>query len=280
MALDPREKRAYMDASPSQREVVRRHLCTLLAVLRTQSMSYQTSHWQSSGATYYSDHLLFQRLYESVGDQVDQLAEKIVGFLGADPVSLELQVPLMHQMSHQWAKESNPHRRGLLSEKSLQRCLKASYDAIKAASAMTLGLDDWLMAAASAHEENQYLLQQVIAGDHSKTAVEQVAPSAEGDFRPNPRREEVAQFAETGAISNVPEVAAQAAEEDQLDVSKATAVAEAKAAPPTPSEIVAEPGGAEVSTLNRYVVDSVTASSDQTNPQRMAAWLDDLVPEA
>ena len=99
--------------------------------------------------------------------------------------------------------------------------------------------------------------------------------TAEGDFYDNPEKKEVLEFAQTGAISNSPEVAAAASEEDHLDISKAVAVAEAEEAPPTPTEIKEEPGGKTLSTLNRLVVDSVdpdAAKAAENNKSRMAAW--------
>ena len=50
-----------------------------------------------------------------------------------------------------------------MSEKDLQASLKQAYDAIKQVKAMTLGLDDWIMATANDHDENEYLLQQALA---------------------------------------------------------------------------------------------------------------------
>ena len=32
-------------------------------------------HWNSRGENYYSDHLLYQRIYEDIADQVDGLIE-------------------------------------------------------------------------------------------------------------------------------------------------------------------------------------------------------------
>lgn len=115
------------------------------------------------------------------------------------------------------------------------------------------------------------------------------APSAEGYFYKTPRFREVLQFAETGAVSNIPAVAAEASKEENLDLSKTQAVSDAQRAPPTPEEISHAPGGAGVSTLNRLVVDSEdpkakkalpgnqtkmpTKSALELNNSKMASWL-------
>ena len=294
MAVDPREKKAYLNASPQQREVVRRSLLNVLAVLRAQALGYQTSHWQVVGSAFYSDHELFERLYLSVLDQIDKLAEKMVGYLGHDVVDLGAQMKVMSAYLDRWGTIHCNHRRGIQSEEDLQTSVKMAYDSIKGVGAMTLGLDDWLMATANSHEENTYLLQQSLAKpreapeppdmvphdvaipilDPARAANgAPVAPSAEGAFL-LPESSEVREFAESGGITNVPEVAAKAAPE--LNISPAIAISEAEAGPPTPTEIEEGPGGEEVSTLNRFVVDSEvpeTAAAASGNRDLMASWL-------
>ena len=459
MSQHQRDKRAYMNATPMQREVVRRLLCDVLGCLRTQYLSYQTSHWQVVGQSFYGNHLLFARLYESVQKQVDELAEKLVGYLGREVVGLDHQIKHIAGYTMRWSKIDCHHKRGLQSEADLQAALKRAYDGIKQVNAMTLGLDDWIMATANAHEENEYLLQQALTpvpgrqaskafrltqkeisradevvdsqgntlrytiitrpqadggvlvaaidvdtgkpwgptapqvvkspnrvdreitnilrwidkmgwtsgmassgrmrsklastnaeryfykatdgkwyveneedwdtggqvegvvthhgpfpsfeaakrymdrnfanlkkspdsyseddsgrqrpprnpvrrrfwGSSGKGRLASDAPTAEGDFYDNPEKKEVLEFANTGAISNSPEVAAAAAAEDQLDVSEAKAVSEAEGAPPTPEEIRDEPGGDAVSTLNRFVVetdDPAVAPAEKMNELR------------
>jgi len=305
-----------------------------------------------------------------VKEQVDGLAEKIVGYLGRDAVDLTYQMEDIRDFTSAWSQIGCHHRRGLQSETDLQATLKLAYNAITSTGLMTLGLDDWIMATANAHEENEYLLQQALtpvpgqkqASKQASTNTERYfykatdgkwyveneeyeedwgtgeqiegemthygpfpsfdaaekymrrnfansgsysddhsgrmkpprnpvkpgrgrrlwgsdAPSEEHRFFDNPEKREVREFAQAGAISNSPEFAAEASEEDQLDVSEAKAVAEAEAAPPTPEEIKEEPGGKTLSTLNRLVVESEdpdAAKAAEDNKARMAAWLREL----
>ena len=372
MSGDRHDKTAYLNATPMQREAVRRHLCDVLACLRAQSLSYQTSHWQVVGQSFYGNHLLFQRLYKSVLEQVDQLAEKVVGYLGSEVVGLESQMKHIYQYTASWSQIGCNHKRGLQSEADLQMALKHAYEGIKNVNAMTLGLDDWIMATANAHEENEYLLQQALApipgqkqaafstalksrkredligyfyalhdqlerefnhsaeqiqgmsnavlrrrtmqlaeqladtdvggmtGEEAVKAAQKAAPAAyrhmarmmggeklasgaptaEGDFYKAPDQRAVLDFADSNAISNIVEVAEKASEEDHLDIPESEAVAQAEEAPPTPTEIVEEPGGAAVSTLNQYVIESndpVAEEAVAMNKARMAAWLRELV---
>ena len=299
------EKNAYLDATPAQAATAEKLLRNILSVLRAQYFSYQTSHWQVKGSSFYGNHLLFQRLYESVQDQVDQLAEKMVGYFGTEAVSLVPQMKSVYVYCARWSQVDCNHKRGILSEEDLQFAVKSAYDGIKAVGAMTLGLDDWLMATANAHEENTYLLQQALAPipksagekykaemahhswivrdskgkvvaeglkdvhaarqwikDHGKKKASE-APTAEGDFYDSPDKKNVLEFAQSGAISNSVEVTEKAYEEDQMSTPEPVAVADAEKAPPLPVEVAKEPGGAELSTLNRYVIESQDPKVDK-----------------
>lgn len=136
------------------------HLNEILACLRAQYLSYQTSHWQASGRDSYQDHLLFERLYKSVEEQIDTLAEKLSGLITSDEVSLAIQGPKIQHYLSQWEKIKNHHERGLHSEKILQHLLRDAIEDLEQTGQLTLGLDDFIAATASEHETNMYLLQQ------------------------------------------------------------------------------------------------------------------------
>lgn len=363
--------------SAQQSEVVTMRLQGILSVLRAQYMSYQTSHWQAMGQAYYGNHLLFQRLYESVQAEVDAVAEKAVGYLGADAVELVPQVELVLSWVSRWSKVDDHHMRGLQSERDVQAVLQAAYDSIKAARAMTLGLDDWIMATANAHDTNAYLLQQVVQAPAGRVASlvnkrfprnkkastgqechfykandgkwymglsdyppedddereywdgsiehwygpfssfeaadkylsknfanpggsteddsgrrppprrvtkphgsfraavnltsapsDSGAPSAEGAFRNmNPKFHETRQFAETGAITNSKTVAQKAA--PILDISKSEAKEGVNQTPPTTKEILRQPGGKTLSTLNRALLETVDPKVEKDTGKRV-----------
>ena len=279
------DKNAYLDATPAQAAAAEKLLRNILSVLRAQYFSYQTSHWQVKGSSFYGNHLLFQRLYESVQEQVDQLAEKMVGYFGTEAVSLVPQMKSVYVYCARWSQVDCNHKRGILSEEDLQFAVKSAYDGIKAVGAMTLGLDDWLMATANAHEENTYLLQQALAPipksageDHGKKKASG-APTAEGDFYDSPDKKNVLEFAQSGAISNSVEVTEKAYEEDQMSTPESVAIADAEKAPPLPVEVAQQPGGPELSTLNRYVLKSEDPKVDKAiqinEKERMARLLRD-----
>ena len=261
MGLTDRVVQAYLQRKGLPGIQGKNFLCQLLSMLRAQYINYQHCHWQTKGPNFYGQHLLFQRLYEGVVTETDELAEKIVGFYGSDAFNAIEQLSYMDTHLHSWSAD-NHVASGLASEKSIQEYILRTYEALKGTPNMTLGLDDWLMGLASAHETNLYLLQQVATSQTpstvAKAAVEilgpAAAPSAEGHFFDNPEKREVREFAQSKAISNSVEVTENAIKDDRLNESPGKALMEADEAPPTPDEIAKEPGGDVVSTLNRMLV--------------------------
>jgi hypothetical protein len=86
--------------------------------------------------------------------------------------------------------------------------------------------------------------------------LEQKTSGDESRFFDNPVRRNVREFAESLAITNVPEVAIRALEEDNLEKDYKQMEEEVSNTPPTPSEIVENPGGKEFSTLNQFIVET------------------------
>lgn len=131
----------------------------LLAILRSAHWSHWTSHWQVQGMTSYGDHILMEKLYTGLVEEIDTLAEKIVGEFGGSAIDAVDQAQLMAaNLITQSMGEKDPLKRALLIEENLQKTLKAFYDMLK--SEMSLGLDDFVMSLSNAHETNLYLLRQ------------------------------------------------------------------------------------------------------------------------
>ena len=135
-------------------------LLQLLSILRAIHWAHWTSHWKMKGDSFYSDHLLFQRMYEGMVEEIDGLAEKIVGTYGPEAVSDAPVIIGSMRFFNNHPEGASLYVRALEMEDHLQKAIKTTYDALKASGDITLGMDDFLMALASAHETNQYLLRQ------------------------------------------------------------------------------------------------------------------------
>jgi DNA-binding ferritin-like protein len=131
----------------------------LLAFLRGVHWSHWTAHWEVKGQPSYGDHLLMERLYNSVEEEIDTLAEKIVGEFGSEAVNQVDQAKYMLQSLMSFS-EKDPIKRSLLVEEMAQEFLKSIYNLLDSMNSMSLGLDDFIMSIANSHETNLYLLRQ------------------------------------------------------------------------------------------------------------------------
>lgn len=131
----------------------------VLAVLRAQSWHLQSLHWKVKGSDFYELHLLFERLYGGLGDEIDTLAEKLVGYFGSEAVSMDDSMTRAHKWIKEWKGE--PVAAALAAEKHIQAVLRHAYETLSEANELSLGLDDYLMAIANAHETHLYLLGQI-----------------------------------------------------------------------------------------------------------------------
>jgi DNA-binding ferritin-like protein len=247
-----------------------------LSVLQAQYMLYQHYHWTSSGHSAYGNHLLFQRLYESVQEDVDGMAEKIIALMGGHTLNPHTQALWVSRHIKRWTKDPCPFRSSLSSESDLQDALRIAYDGIKSQNSMTLGLDDFIMATASKHETNQYLLHQILQEPNSPRVARlvnqkftpppaAVAPAANAWFFPNPEFRETREFVQSKALSNDIQTATSAAKEMDVSVRKEKKLVDKT--PPTPTEIVeSNPLAPQLSTLSRLVLDTTEVEG------RVANW--------
>ena len=122
------------------------------------SWNYHTTHWQVTGS--YGDHLMFQRLYEKVDEEIDGLAEKLTGLFGNEAVDGPLQAHHMTRFLSNFAAEGDPIIRALNTERAWQAILKRVLDYLDAHGDLGLGLDNMLRTFADDHETHSFLLQQ------------------------------------------------------------------------------------------------------------------------
>ncbi len=137
-------------------------LAHMLAMLRSAYILHQTSHWQASGPMFYGDHEMLLRIYESVEDEIDTLAEKMVAKYGAPSVNPIEQAEIINQHVQEMEQKSggDPITRAMLVEEDLQETFTNAYQHLKQANSMSLGMDDFIMGVANNHETNVYLLRQ------------------------------------------------------------------------------------------------------------------------
>jgi len=161
-------------AAQSMDEEACKILSAYVALTRAMYMLHQQNHWDAQA---YSDHLLFQRLYEDAQTLSDDAAERTMGLCGN--VVFKGEEGIVQKFSPKTKTLSSLLESSLEIEKAFQNINKTTYDLLKAKDMLTLGLDDLLMSQASQGEVHIYLLQQAIKGllgdnvaDHAKDIIE------------------------------------------------------------------------------------------------------------
>lgn len=131
--------------------------------LRALALVHQYSHWTTKGDSFYGDHLLFEKLYDSALEDVDLAAEKFIGIFGAECVDFSLQAEALNKVLTRYKnKSSSPHEMSLAIELDIIKLSKDAYDCFEKENRLTLGLDDMIMSLASKREEAVYLLKQAL----------------------------------------------------------------------------------------------------------------------
>jgi len=134
-----------------------------LGHLRFLYLMYQNCHWQCAGLSFYQHHLLFQRLYEGVLEDVDAAAEKIVGSFDSKLIDLSTQMKVLKALGEKFKIESLApiacFETAVAAEKTFQKIAKALRKELEAQDALTLGMDDMLAAQCNSSDARLYLLK-------------------------------------------------------------------------------------------------------------------------
>ena len=105
-------------------------LKALLSCLRALRMSHHTAHWQVKGTPFYGDHLLFERLYTAIDDEIDGLGEKMVSKYGADSVEAVESCDRMCSLLEK-VKGDDLYERALKLEQVLQHLLANTLETLR-----------------------------------------------------------------------------------------------------------------------------------------------------
>ena len=134
-----------------------------IATLRAIALIHQHNHWTTNGQSFYGDHLLFSRLYDSALENADTAAEKFIGLFGSECLDYDLQIELMSKVQSKYKNlEGSPAQMSLSIEKDFLKLSKDAYKCFEDEDQLSLGLDDMIMAIASNREESVYLLKQTL----------------------------------------------------------------------------------------------------------------------
>ena len=134
-------------------------LCrTIMTYLELLYMYYQSAHWQSNGSEFYGDHLLFQRLYEGLREEIDSVGEKMVGVYGIQYVNFDLRLNSLEKLSDFLSMSQNQQTyisTAILIESKVINLLQ-EIDI----GTFSAGIKDLFAGIANTHEGHLYLLKQ------------------------------------------------------------------------------------------------------------------------
>jgi DNA-binding ferritin-like protein len=147
----------------------------LLGLLQAASLIHQTHHWSCRGLSFYSDHLLFERIYNESQEGIDQLAERAVGQGMPLAISANTQATMLQQIVTRLGDD--PLDVTQMVQKSLSietMCLKAIssvLEMLEGSGQLTPGTSNLLEGLSDTHETFVYLLKQraqtVTAGSYT-----------------------------------------------------------------------------------------------------------------
>lgn len=150
--------------SPSKHKVAAKNYLAMLKALREY---YHFAHWVSKKDPFYSDHSLFQRLYEELNEEIDGAAEKFIGLMDEEVVHVteinRMMCDIYEKLNVPKSKDvdgSELAKCGLKLEMAFLKLSEKIYDDMTEDNSITLGLDDMLMSNFNNHEDTIYLLKQ------------------------------------------------------------------------------------------------------------------------
>lgn len=144
-------------------------LSVVLVHLKYLYALHQNHHWISMGDPYYGDHLLFQRLYGDVVEEIDGIAEKAIGLGSTANVDLQLvNAQVLKLISGQGSASMIPQssdlaKKSLMAELSFLKVVDHALLHLSETGLLTSGLSNMLEGIADVHEGHVYLLKQRIS---------------------------------------------------------------------------------------------------------------------
>jgi DNA-binding ferritin-like protein len=125
------------------------------------SSLYQILHWTAKGQVGYSDHLLFEKLYDKFPGEQDSMAEKIIGSFPNTEINAYKILQVATSLISRWEKVAEcDYCKAKVAERDFLAKLENCVFTLKNEDTYTLGLEDFLPSIASSHEENVYLLER------------------------------------------------------------------------------------------------------------------------
>jgi len=132
-----------------------------IASLKAIALIHQHNHWTNAGVAFFGNHLMFEKLYNSAQEDLDEAAEKFVGLFGTECLDYQTQTELLAKVLSKYTElAGKPVEQSLTVEKDFIKFCDAAYEGFDSEDTLSLGLDDMIMSIVNSREEACYHLQQ------------------------------------------------------------------------------------------------------------------------
>jgi len=141
-------------------------LSVMLAHLDFLRKVHHTHHWVARTSSFYGDHQLFSRLYETVNEEIDIVAEKAIGMGCITNVDIGLTTAQCFKLVQGYGETSTVPQPSDLARRSYQAemtFLKAAarlVESLEETGRLTRGIDNMIGGIEDKHESHVYLLKQ------------------------------------------------------------------------------------------------------------------------
>lgn len=134
-------------------------LSLYVAFLRCLYLLYQNAHWQSKGQNGYSLHLLFEKLYSKVSEDVDDAAEITAVLIGHEVLDIREQLKYFQSILSEINEFDDFLKAGLAGELAFQKMSKNLISELESINKLDPGLDDVLRKNIRNSRQREYLLK-------------------------------------------------------------------------------------------------------------------------
>lgn len=144
-------------------------LAIYLGVTEALQIIHHSHHFQTRGASFYADHLLFQRLYEGIAPEIDTLGEKVIGLTNEPKLTNYFVRMKVIQKFMEMVTTPDPYVVvSLKAEKLYLMVGKFILEHFEQNQLASRGLVNLVEGILDHHEENVFLLQSRLDGTASK----------------------------------------------------------------------------------------------------------------
>ena len=135
-------------------------LAVLLGFLRALGIMHQSHHWQTKGDPFFGDHLLYERLYSEVVEEIDALGERAVGVGGPALTNYFIQLEHIKTYLKACTKGAALYEESLRAEISFLIAGELVMERLDNQGILTRGIEQAIGNIMDVHESHIYLLQQ------------------------------------------------------------------------------------------------------------------------